>query len=389
MKPSIQLAPRSGVLARAERAGHRGGRARARPRRAAAGWRGRRACREAVAVGDAPQRLAPGAGELLVLEQRERALTPSTSVASCAPVSSSAPTPAPGRPTATAQHDARAAPGDRARVAAAHVAVAQDPRERRHRGHQVGGVAVQRGAVGERAAARPRARPGGRRAGRRRRAWPARRRSPRSLARALARAAAAACTVVPQRPAWIRSSASSGYHSSRNASLNVPCPRLRRSAAPRHLEQVQAMQQPAALAVVRAPQVERDLLDLRLGLSRSRRWSRATSCWSGTIGVSSGTSPRRCPTTSSARTSASGMSLPWHSTARVASSSSSRPGERAVADAGERDREPRRRRPPARRTRRGPRRAAAGRRAPSQRATGSSAASKSWSYQAGESTPAP
>ncbi len=50
----------------------------------------------------------------------------------------------------------------------------------------------------------------------------------RSAAVARALAAAAASTVVPQRPAWMRSSASPGYHSSRNASLNVPRPRASR-----------------------------------------------------------------------------------------------------------------------------------------------------------------
>ncbi len=106
----------------------------------------------------------------------------------------------------------RAALRDRARVAAAHVAVAQDrrpaagrrPSARRCRG---------RARRGRRArAARPRARPAGRRAGPRRRARPARRRSPPRAAARLTRAAAAAATVVPQRPAWISSSASSGCH---------------------------------------------------------------------------------------------------------------------------------------------------------------------------------
>ena len=77
-------------------------------------------------------------------------------------------------------------------------------------------------------------------------ARPARRRSPaRRLARAFARPPRPA-TVVPQRPAWIRSSASSGCHSSRNASLNVPrAPRHVRGVPPRHLEQVEPVQQPA------------------------------------------------------------------------------------------------------------------------------------------------
>ena len=132
----------------------------------------------------------------------------------------------------------------------------------------------------------------------------ARRCSPARRPRARALAAAAASTVVPQRPAWIRSTASSGCHSSRNASLNVPRAPSRATASPHGtLEQVQPVQQPAALAVVGVAQVERELLRAApRASSRSRRCSRATSCCERHHRRRRpGTSPSRSPTTQLAR----------------------------------------------------------------------------------------
>ena len=345
MKPSIQLAPRSGSSPGRERARHRW-----RP-----GSSSPASCRRRVARPAS----VPGAGRR---SATRRSASRQARVRSASSSSASAPlTPSTsGRELRArllvgadararqADRDAQDDPAqhlrDRGRVAAADVAVAQDRRPaagRRPSGRRCRGPARR----GRRARRSTSSSASGRSASRTASASSA---SAATLScsrrpRAAPAPAAAASTVVPQRLAWIRSSASSGLPLEPERLLERAARAATCAGAPQwHLEQVQAVQQPAALAVVLAPQVERELLDLRLRLQAQpplqardvllerdhRRVRRA---------------PRRAGgrRRARARTSASGTSEPWQSTARVASSSSSRPGQRPLADARQRAREPR------------------------------------------------
>ena len=141
-----------GVLARGERARHRGVDGSSSPASCSS-----RVARPASVPGSRSpsatrrERLAPGAREIGVLEQRERgvdAVDRGRELRAGLLVGADARA---GQADRDAQDDPPQHLRDRGRVAAADVAVAEDAGQRRDGGHQVGGVAVQRGAVGERA----------------------------------------------------------------------------------------------------------------------------------------------------------------------------------------------------------------------------------------------
>ena len=135
-----------------------------------------------------------------------------------------------------------------------------------HGGHQVGGVAVERGAVGEGAQHRLK---GLREVGQQDGVGELGQRRDALLLRR-------PCASARLRSGLDRGAPAAGVDQLQRE-LGVPLEpeRLLERAAraaggdrrgPRHAEQVQAMQQPAALAIVLAAEVERELLDLRLGL---------------------------------------------------------------------------------------------------------------------------
>ena len=124
----------------------------------------------------------------------------------------------------------------------------------------------------------------------------------------------------------MRATLSSGSQTRSHTSLKVPVVRVPSAGVPHGTPR--ARRRWSSTERARCESVRRStwiVVAEAVGFSRSERWVAARSAASGTIGVSAGTVPRSSPTTSRLAMTASGRSDPSHSTARVASVSSSSP----------------------------------------------------------------